>query len=114
MIKSPIFTLPSRLMVTKNPNKMNNNRNQPKGIIDIPRISNDNMYESNVEKSYEKGFDHCPCCGKAITNPKFFINSIYGGSAYPSNDKNEYSDAWVMGIGPECRKRFPEGYIFSK
>lgn len=87
---------------------------EPQNIIDIPRISNDEMFERNQEKSYSEGFDHCPCCGRAIKNPMYFFNSIYGGSAYPANDKNEYNDAWVMGVGTECRKKFPEGYIFTK
>jgi hypothetical protein len=34
--------------------------------------------------------------------------------AYPSNDKTEYNDAWVMGVGTECQKKFPKGYIFKQ
>jgi hypothetical protein len=86
---------------------------EPNNIISIPRISNEDMFESNRNRADDKNLDHCPCCGKAITNPQYFINSIYGGMAYPSEDKNEYSDAWVMGVGPECQKRFPEGYVFK-
>ena len=93
---------------------MSNNSKQPIEVIDIPRITNDDLFESNMGKAYEKGFEHCPCCGKAITNPKYFINSIWGGSTYPANDKRQYNDAWVMGVGSECRKRFPEGYVFTK
>lgn len=86
---------------------------EPKNIIDIPKISNYDMFERNRDKAEEQNFDHCPCCGRAIKNPTYFINSIYGGSAYPSDDKNQYSDAWVMGVGTECQKKFPKGYVFT-
>lgn len=92
---------------------MSNNQKHPDGIIDIPQISNDDLFQSNRDKADEYGLNHCPCCGKAIANPKFFINSIFGGCAYPANDRNEYRDAWVMGVGSECRKKFPQGYVFS-
>lgn len=85
----------------------------PNNIIEMPRISNIDMFERNSERAYEKGLEHCPCCGRAIPNAKYFINSIYGGDAYPANDKTEYNDAWVMGVGSECRKKFPEGYVFT-
>lgn len=85
----------------------------PTNIIEIPTIDNYDMFQRNQERAYSLNLDHCPCCGKAITNPKYFINSIYGGSAYPANDKTDYSDVWVMGVGSECRKRFPTGYVFS-
>jgi hypothetical protein len=87
---------------------------EPKNIIDIPRIEDYSKYESNQEKAYSENFEACPCCGRAIKNPKYFFNSIYGGSAYPAADKTIYDDAWVMGVGTECRKKFPEGYIFEK
>jgi len=90
------------------------NKKEPANIIFIPRISNDAMFSRNQEKAYNENLDHCPCCGKAITNPKYFINSIYGGGAYPSSDKNKYSDSWVMGIGSECKKKFPIGYIMTE
>lgn len=86
---------------------------EPKNIIDIPTIENMDMFERNQEKADEQGYNACPCCGKAIKNPKYFFNSIYGASAYPAADKNEYNDAWVMGVGTECRKKFPIGYIFE-
>lgn len=87
---------------------------QPKDIIDIPTISNYDLFEKNKDKANEQGFEHCPCCGKAIKNPQFFFNSIWGSDAYPANDKNIYDDAWVMGVGSECQKRFPKEYIFKK
>jgi hypothetical protein len=90
-----------------------NTSKEPKGIIDIPTIDNLDMFERNQERAYQKNLEHCPCCGKAITNPKYFINSIYGGMAYPSDDTTQYSDAWVMGVGSECQKRFPKGYVFT-
>jgi hypothetical protein len=83
-------------------------------MIDIPRISNHDFFEKNREKADDLGFDHCPCCGRPIPNPKFFFNSAFGGSAYLSSDRNEYDDCWVMGVGPECMKKFPKGYIFEK
>lgn len=89
------------------------NTTEPKEMIDIPRINNLDLFERNMDKAYMEGFQHCPCCGKSIKNPKYFFNSIYGGYAYPSNDKNEYSDAWVMAVGTECQKKFPNGYIFQ-
>jgi hypothetical protein len=86
---------------------------EPKDIIEIPTIDNYDMFERNRDKANEKCLEHCPCCGRAITNPKYFINSIYGGDCYPSIDKTEYNDAWVMGVGSECQKRFPKGYVFT-
>ncbi len=86
---------------------------EPQNIIEIPRIGNYAMFERQQEKAYEEGLDHCPCCGKAIKNPTYYFNSIYGGAAYPANDKNQYPDAWVMGVGSECMKKFPKGYIFK-
>jgi len=89
------------------------NQLEPQNIIDIPTIDNWDMFETNRDNADAKQLDHCPCCGRAIPNAKYFINSIWGGCAYPSNDKTEYSDAWVMGVGTECRKKFPEGYVFT-
>jgi hypothetical protein len=86
---------------------------EPKNIILIPRISNYDMFEANRDRAEEQNFEHCPCCGRAIKNPTYFINSIYGGSAYPSDDKTEYNDAWIMGVGTECQKKFPKGYVFT-
>lgn len=91
---------------------MKNPTKQPNGIIDIPRIDNYDIFERNRDKANDRGLEHCPCCGKALENPKYYFNSIWGGSAYPADDKNYYSDAWEMGVGTECRKKFPEGYIF--
>jgi len=87
---------------------------EPKDIINIPVIENIDMYLSNVDKADSLNLEHCPCCGKVITNPKYFINSIYGGDMYKADDKEIYADAWVMGVGSECRKKFPEGYIFKQ
>ena len=86
---------------------------EPKNIIDIPRISNYDMFEANRDRADEKHLDHCPCCGRAIPNAKFFIKSIYGGMAYPADDRTEYPDAWVMGVGSECQKKFPKGYVYT-
>lgn len=86
---------------------------KPANIIDIPATTTETKREANRDRADQKGLDHCPCCGKAIENPKFFINSIYGGCMYPANDKAQYADAWVMGVGSECRKKLPEGYVFQ-
>lgn len=86
----------------------------PENIINIPQIDNPDLFEKNRQAAEEKNINHCPVCGRAITNPRYFINSIYGGCAYKAADKNTYADAWVMGVGPECRKRFPEGYVFER
>jgi hypothetical protein len=90
-----------------------NKQLEPQNIIDIPTIDNWDMFETNRNNADAKHLEHCPCCGRAIPNAKYFINSIWGGCAYPSIDKTEYSDAWVMGVGTECRKKFPEGYVFT-
>ncbi len=88
-------------------------KQEPKNIIDIPRIENSEMFDRNQERAYSLELNHCPCCGKSIPNPTYFINSIFGGCAYPADDKTEYSDAWVMGVGTECRKKFPKGYVYK-
>lgn len=88
--------------------------NKPNNIIDIPIFNSFDSFERNKEKAESKNLQHCPCCGKAIENPKFFINSIYGGSMYPKNDKNEYRDSWVMGVGSECRKKISNEYVMTE
>lgn len=93
---------------------MSNVKQQPNNIIDIPRISDWDLYDRNREKADGNGNEHCPCCGKEIKNPKFFINSIWGGSTYLKNDKFEYPDTWVMGIGSECRKKLPVDYVMTR
>lgn len=86
----------------------------PLGIIEIPRIDDYDKFESNRDKANENRNEHCPCCGKEIKNPKYFINSIYGGDMYPKQDKKEYNDAWVMGVGSECRKKLPIEYVMTE
>jgi hypothetical protein len=86
---------------------------EPKNIIDIPKIENYELFNANQDRAFSKNIENCPCCGKGLINPKYFINSIYGGQAYPSSDTNTYSDAWVMAVGSECKKRFPEGYVYQ-
>lgn len=83
-------------------------------LFPIPTIDDSERMERNIERASSKELDSCPCCGLAIKNPKYFINSAYGGSAYPADDKNEYADTWVMGVGSECQKKFPKGYVFVK
>ena len=90
------------------------NHKTPNNIILIPKTSDFNTFEINQNRAYDKGLESCPCCGRGIKNETYFINSIYGGEAYPSEDKNEYEDAWQMVVGSECRKLFPKGYVFKK
>ena len=90
-----------------------NTQTEPKEMISIPTIENYELFEKNRTKADEENLNHCPCCGKAIRNPKFFVNSIYGGMMYPKNDKTQYSDSWVMGIGSECRKNLPKDYVMT-
>jgi hypothetical protein len=86
---------------------------KPSNIIDIPTIDNQKLFERNRNRAESQNLDFCPCCGKAISNPRFAINSIYGGCAYPANDINKYNDAWIMLVGSECKKKFPQGYVFE-
>ena len=86
--------------------------NEPKNIISIPKIANE-MFATNQEKYYnnqENFYGNCACCGKGIKEPKFFINTIWGGDMYPADDTNEYDDAWTMPIGSECVKKVPTEY----
>ena len=89
-------------------------KRRPSNIIDIPKLIDDSTYERNVEIAERKELNYCPCCGKTILNPKYFINSIWGGSMYPAADKYEYDDAWIMGVGSESRKRLPKEYVMTK
>jgi hypothetical protein len=85
---------------------------QPKNTIEIPRISQ-SKYNDNQEKysaNHESFYGSCACCGKGIKEPKFFINTIWGGDMYPADDTNEYNDAWTMPIGSECVKKVPTEY----
>lgn len=87
----------------------------PDGTIPIPKIDDWNKFQRNMEHADNLELDHCPCCGKVLRNPVWFFNSIYGGNAYPANGPapDSIKDAWVMGVGSECRKRFPAGYVFQ-
>ena len=85
----------------------------PANTIAIPMLTSFEKFEANRDKADSNNLEHCPCCGKAIINPKYFINSIYGGDMYPANDITNYADAWVMGVGSECRKKLPVGYVFQ-
>jgi len=86
---------------------------EPNNTISIPILTDWSKFEANQERAYEQNLDHCSCCGKAIKNPQYFIQSIYGGSMYPKADKQFYNDAWVMGIGSECRKKLPIEYVMD-
>ena len=86
---------------------------KPENIIDIPLFVDSSKYDRNVDLSERAGYEHCPCCGKAIKNPKYFINSIYGGSMYPKTDWVIYDDAWVMAVGSQCRKKLPKEYVMT-
>lgn len=79
------------------------------GVIDIPTSK---AYRS-VDTYHNTP---CPCCGKEIKNEVYFFKSLFGGYAYPQNgpDTETICDAWDMAVGSECRKLFPEGYVFKK
>jgi hypothetical protein len=87
---------------------------KPNNIIDIPTFTNSDFFDKQREKAESNNNEFCPCCGKEIKNPKFFINSIYGGCMYPKNDKQQYADAWIMAVGSECRKKLPINYVMNQ
>ena len=91
-------------------------KNEPQNIISIPRIDGA-KFAKNQEKYYgnqNSFYGSCACCGQGIKEPKFFINTIWGGEMYPANDTNEYDDAWTMPIGNECVKKVSEEYRIIK
>lgn len=84
------------------------------GMLDIPEIDDYQRYEHNKEKADERHLEHCPICGRAIPNPTYFFNSAYGGAMFvATEDADLYADCWVMGVGSECRKKLPKGYVFE-
>jgi len=86
----------------------NTMQNQPNETIEIPRVSSE-MFAANQAKyhsDHENFYGPCACCGKGIKEPKFFINTIWGGDMYPANDQSEYDDAWQMPVGSECIKKY--------
>lgn len=91
-------------------------QNEPKNIIEIPKLANVKKQMSNSE-NYDKNYDsfegQCPCCGKGIKKAKFYINNIYGGFMYPANDNQQYEDAWLSPVGSECVKKIPNEYIIT-
>lgn len=87
---------------------------QPNSFFDIPRFTSDETFDKWREIADTKNLNHCPCCGKPIPNPKYFIRSIFGGCMYAKTDLNNYSDAWVMAIGSECRKKIPAEFVMSR
>jgi hypothetical protein len=92
---------------------MSNVKQRPNNIIDIPLLNDGDRFDKNREKAESNKNDYCPCCGREIKNPKFFINSIWGGNMYPKHDKVQYPDTWVMGVGSECRKKLPADYVMT-
>ena len=103
------------ISITTKHNTMNQNLIiTPKNVINIPVFVSYEQFDKNRDIADSKDLNHCPCCGRKIQNPKFFINSIYGGQMYPKNDKNEYNDAWIMGVGSECRKKLPLEYVMNE
>lgn len=84
------------------------------GVIEIPTISNYDRFEREQENAWANGLERCPCCGKGIKNGKYYINTCWGGSAFKAEyEVNKYSDSWAMQVGSECRKKFPEGYVWE-
>jgi hypothetical protein len=89
---------------------------EPTNTIDIPRIENNELYKKNkvkYDENYNEFYGACACCGKGIKEPKFLLNTIWGGSIYLANDQTEYDDAWTMPIGSECVKRIPTEYVIK-
>ncbi len=93
---------------------MENTTNKPNKIVEIPTLNSFEQFEKNRNKADMLGEEHCPCCGKVLLNPKYFVQSIYGGCMYPKNDKTFYNDAWIVGIGSECRKQIPKEYLMTQ
>jgi len=89
--------------------------NEPINAIAIPQLpqsrfeANQRGYYSNESEFY----NYCACCGKGVKEPKFMINTIWGGSMYPANDNQKYNDAWTMPVGSECIKKIPTEYIIK-
>jgi len=81
--------------------------------ITIPTIENWERFEKEQNKAWENNLESCPCCGKAIKNERYFVRSVFGGSAYLKHDATEFHDAWPMAVGSECRKKFPDGYVID-
>lgn len=82
-------------------------------LIDIPTIEWSKLV-SNRDKAEEAHAEHiCPCCGRELTNLRYYINSAYGGCVYIPIDESVYADTWQMFVGPECMKKFPAGYVFD-
>ena len=105
----------SKLICTFESTNKTTMRNEPQNIIEIPRLSQ-SLFQKNDDaycRDYEKFYGQCPCCGKGIKEPKFFVNSIYGSEMYPANDNNQYKDAWHMPVGSECVKRIPSEYVIK-
>ena len=103
-------------MLTLHTQKTNTMQNQPENTIEIPKMQNLELYKKNQESysnNSENFYGPCACCGKGIKEPKFFINSIWGGDMYPANDQSEYDDAWQMPVGSECIKKIPMDYRIS-
>ena len=101
-------------METKEPQRFTEEKEKELKLIEIPRTISDERFERNREKADGEGLEHCPCCGRAIHNPTYFFNSAFGGMAYLKHDRTEYIDCWIMGVGPECRKKFPDGYVYTR
>jgi hypothetical protein len=87
---------------------------QPIKIMDIPALNDYETFKKNKRNAELKKIEYCPCCGKGIKTPKYFINSIWGGSMYPAIDKTQYNDSWIMSVGSECRKKLPKEYVMTK
>lgn len=95
-------------------NEQNMKNQEPKLLMSIPQTDSFDANQEKYDSNYEKFDDCCAVCGKGLKNPKFQINTIWGGSMYPANDKTIYDDAWPMSVGNDCIKRIPKEYIITK
>ena len=87
-------------------------------MISIPMISDWDLFDSRRDKAWQEDLESCPCCGKVIKNPQYFIHSAFGGKVYiPDGEETKagmLDDTWEMAVGSECRKKFPAGYVFKQ
>jgi len=84
------------------------------GMIEIPESP---KREQNLEREGDYS-DSCICCGKR-TKGKYYFNTVEGPDAIKADVTDEdlkelgLHSQGIMYVGPECRKRFPKGYIIT-
>ena len=61
----------------------------------------------------DRGFQHCLFCGRK-TKGMYWVHEVDGGGVIAPADfeyTNEAADLGWWEVGPECRKRLPDGYV---